>query len=105
MKTIGITAFTLIILLSPLGIGTGTQALPPTAVNSRLPIERNLALKLQIPESEIDPEIITDDKPRVTADNSHQSAPISAEKPDRDATFNNEATFCNNSGVEKPLLR
>jgi hypothetical protein len=50
MKTIGITAFTFIILLSPLEIGAGAQALPTTAVNSKVPIEGNLALKLQIPE-------------------------------------------------------
>jgi hypothetical protein len=62
-------------------------------------------LTLAITESEIDSEVITDNKPSVTADDSHQSAPISAEKPDRDSTFNSEATFCNNSGVEKPLLR
>lgn len=105
MKTIGITAFTLIILLSPLEIGAGAQELTTTAVNSQVPIEGNLALKLQIPESEIDPEVITDDKPSVTADDSPQSAPISVEKPGRDSTFNSEATFCNNSGVEKPLLR
>jgi len=79
MKKIAITAF--VILFSPVVTGSIAQAESTTVFTPKLPIDGNPTLTITSPESEIDPEVTSDDRTILATDDRAESEPISAEKP------------------------